>query len=329
MALPAGRRPARLALTGILASLVGPLADARVNIFAFSTYDTDYLLVPAVRLAEAIAALTRPATASPPEPVRQIPAVARRTSRRRTCLRRVASRAGRRPAAQPPDLRPTTRASAAAGRRTDRRLRPRAPPPLPSPDRSRRPPGRARRPDRASPKRRPSTAAAVRAAGAGDRGRSGAPDWSPSSGARVVTGPLCAGTWQYTVVAGARPRAAAGGHPGRGRPRCGWSPPAPTCAASRCAPARRPASAPPPAMPPTGGRRCRLLAHARNTADPLRLPRPRGHLRRAGAADHPRRRARHPYAGPQRPRGARRRPRRRRRRGAGAAGELDRRRGRR
>jgi hypothetical protein len=51
--------PVDLALTGILASIVTPLADARVNIFAFSTFDTDYLLVPAVRLAEATAALTK------------------------------------------------------------------------------------------------------------------------------------------------------------------------------------------------------------------------------------------------------------------------------
>lgn len=51
--------PLGLALTGILASLVAPLADARVNIVAFSTFDTDYLLVPAVRLAEALAALVR------------------------------------------------------------------------------------------------------------------------------------------------------------------------------------------------------------------------------------------------------------------------------
>jgi uncharacterized protein len=49
--------PANLALTGILASLVNPLAEARVNIFAFSTHDTDYVLVPAVRLEEALAAL--------------------------------------------------------------------------------------------------------------------------------------------------------------------------------------------------------------------------------------------------------------------------------
>ncbi|MGH3715981.1 MAG: ACT domain-containing protein [Micromonosporaceae bacterium] len=48
-----------LTLTGILHSLTGPLAEARVNICAFSTYDTDYLLVPEVRLAEATAALTK------------------------------------------------------------------------------------------------------------------------------------------------------------------------------------------------------------------------------------------------------------------------------
>jgi uncharacterized protein len=50
--------PLNLAATGWLASILTPLADARVNIFAFSTYDTDYLLVPSVRLAEAISALT-------------------------------------------------------------------------------------------------------------------------------------------------------------------------------------------------------------------------------------------------------------------------------
>jgi len=49
--------PVNLALTGVLAAIVTPLADARVNIFAFSTYDTDYVLVPAVRFGEATAAL--------------------------------------------------------------------------------------------------------------------------------------------------------------------------------------------------------------------------------------------------------------------------------
>jgi len=50
--------PLDLALTGVLASLIGPLAEARVNIVTFSTYDTDYVLVPTVRLAEAVATLT-------------------------------------------------------------------------------------------------------------------------------------------------------------------------------------------------------------------------------------------------------------------------------
>jgi len=50
--------PLDLALTGVLASLIGPLADARVNIVTFSTYCTDYLLVPTVRLSEAVDTLT-------------------------------------------------------------------------------------------------------------------------------------------------------------------------------------------------------------------------------------------------------------------------------
>lgn len=47
-----------LAMTGVLASLISPLAEARVNIVTFSTYDTDYVLVPAVRLSEALDTLT-------------------------------------------------------------------------------------------------------------------------------------------------------------------------------------------------------------------------------------------------------------------------------
>lgn len=46
------------ALTGILASLVAPLAEAGIPIFALSTYDTDYILVKAERLTQAITALT-------------------------------------------------------------------------------------------------------------------------------------------------------------------------------------------------------------------------------------------------------------------------------
>ncbi|MEU4642082.1 ACT domain-containing protein [Micromonospora sp. NPDC023814] len=51
--------PLDLAVSGTLAALVDPLAAARVSVVAFSTYDTDYLLVPSVRLGEATAALER------------------------------------------------------------------------------------------------------------------------------------------------------------------------------------------------------------------------------------------------------------------------------
>jgi len=51
------RGPLDFALTGILARLTGALAGAGVSLFAFSTYDTDYLLVRADRLADAVAAL--------------------------------------------------------------------------------------------------------------------------------------------------------------------------------------------------------------------------------------------------------------------------------
>jgi uncharacterized protein len=49
--------PLDLGLTGVLAALLAPLADAGVAIFAVSTYDTDYVLVRAERLTEAVAAL--------------------------------------------------------------------------------------------------------------------------------------------------------------------------------------------------------------------------------------------------------------------------------
>ncbi|MGW3890908.1 ACT domain-containing protein [Micromonospora chokoriensis] len=51
--------PMELSGTGSLAALVDPLAEARVSVVTFSTFDTDYLLVPAVRLTEGIAALQR------------------------------------------------------------------------------------------------------------------------------------------------------------------------------------------------------------------------------------------------------------------------------
>jgi uncharacterized protein len=49
--------PLDFALTGVLAALAVPLAEAGVAIFAVSTYDTDHVLVRAERLDEAITAL--------------------------------------------------------------------------------------------------------------------------------------------------------------------------------------------------------------------------------------------------------------------------------
>ena len=49
--------PLDFALTGILAALAEALAAAGIPIFALSTYDTDYLLVPGARLTEAITVL--------------------------------------------------------------------------------------------------------------------------------------------------------------------------------------------------------------------------------------------------------------------------------
>ncbi len=45
------------ALVGILASLLVPLAEAGVSVFAASTFDTDYLLVREKDLGRAVAAL--------------------------------------------------------------------------------------------------------------------------------------------------------------------------------------------------------------------------------------------------------------------------------
>ena len=49
--------PLDFALTGILASVAGPLADAGISLFAIATFDTDYVLVRAERLLDATAAL--------------------------------------------------------------------------------------------------------------------------------------------------------------------------------------------------------------------------------------------------------------------------------
>lgn len=49
--------PLDFGLTGILASLANPLAEANISIFAISTFDTDYLLVKKENLAKAIKVL--------------------------------------------------------------------------------------------------------------------------------------------------------------------------------------------------------------------------------------------------------------------------------
>lgn len=51
--------PLDLSLTGVLASLAVPLAEARIALFAVSTYDTDYLLVKEVEVERALDALKR------------------------------------------------------------------------------------------------------------------------------------------------------------------------------------------------------------------------------------------------------------------------------
>jgi hypothetical protein len=51
------RGPLPFHLTGVLASLAEPLAEAGVPIFAISTYDTDWLLVGHDRLRDACVAL--------------------------------------------------------------------------------------------------------------------------------------------------------------------------------------------------------------------------------------------------------------------------------
>jgi hypothetical protein len=49
--------PLDFGLTGILASIAAPLAEAGISIFAISTFDTDYVLVKAERLDAAVEAL--------------------------------------------------------------------------------------------------------------------------------------------------------------------------------------------------------------------------------------------------------------------------------
>lgn len=51
--------PLDLSLTGILASLLVPLAEAEVPVFPISTYPTDFILVPESHLHDAITVLRK------------------------------------------------------------------------------------------------------------------------------------------------------------------------------------------------------------------------------------------------------------------------------
>jgi hypothetical protein len=49
--------PIAFAETGVLSSIAAPLAEAGIGIFAISTFDTDYVLVPGRQLDAAVRAL--------------------------------------------------------------------------------------------------------------------------------------------------------------------------------------------------------------------------------------------------------------------------------
>jgi len=53
------RGPLEFSQAGVLASLAQPLARAEVSILAFSTYETDYLLVPGQDLGLAVSVLRK------------------------------------------------------------------------------------------------------------------------------------------------------------------------------------------------------------------------------------------------------------------------------
>ncbi len=51
--------PLDLALTGVIAALLAPLAAAGVSVFTLSTFNTDWILVPDPQSLAAVTALTR------------------------------------------------------------------------------------------------------------------------------------------------------------------------------------------------------------------------------------------------------------------------------
>lgn len=92
------RGPLDFALTGILAGLALPLAEAGVPIFVVSTYETDWLLVREGHLDDAITALEdaghrvsdrQEAAPPPPDPSRPRLILASRSPRRLALLRQV------------------------------------------------------------------------------------------------------------------------------------------------------------------------------------------------------------------------------------------------
>jgi hypothetical protein len=51
--------PIPFAVTGVIAAVAAPLAEARVSVFPIATYDTDYVMVKEVDLERALDALRR------------------------------------------------------------------------------------------------------------------------------------------------------------------------------------------------------------------------------------------------------------------------------
>jgi len=49
--------PLDFGIVGVLAGLTATLAEAKISVFVISTYDTDYILVAAAALDDALAAL--------------------------------------------------------------------------------------------------------------------------------------------------------------------------------------------------------------------------------------------------------------------------------
>ena len=53
------RGPLDFSLTGILAAIINPLSEAKIPIFAISTYDTDYVFVREDSLSQVVAILSK------------------------------------------------------------------------------------------------------------------------------------------------------------------------------------------------------------------------------------------------------------------------------